>query len=69
MAGSRLEKIDTIYMRATGLLRSGALKCEDCPLWYNIYEGFPPYVEPRFDRPVPNIKLKPILYEEDKIRA
>lgn len=82
MAGSRLERIGTIYsryfrfniisfifLRASGLIRSGALKWEDRPLWYDIYEAFPPKEEPRFDRPVPNIKLKHIFYEEDKIRA
>ncbi|XP_074037765.1 small ribosomal subunit protein mS23 [Leptinotarsa decemlineata] len=69
MAGSRLEKIGTIYTRTTGLLRSGALSWEDRPLWYDIYEAFPPKDEPKFDRVVPNIKLKKIFYEEDKIRA
>ncbi|CAH1160057.1 unnamed protein product [Phaedon cochleariae] len=69
MAGSRLEKIGTIYTRTTGLLRSGALNWQDRPLWYDIYEAFPPKEEPRFDRPIPNMKLKTIFYKEDKIRA
>ncbi|XP_028133793.2 probable 28S ribosomal protein S23, mitochondrial [Diabrotica virgifera virgifera] len=69
MAGSRLEKIGTIYTRTTGLIRSGALRWEDRPIWYDIYEAFPPKEEPRFDKPVPNIKLKTIFYKEDKIRA
>nr|CAD7456342.1 unnamed protein product [Timema tahoe] len=30
----------------TGLLRSGAMKQEDKPLWYHIYESFPPKYEP-----------------------
>lgn len=42
---------------------------EERPLWYDIYETFPPKDEPRFDRPVPNMKLKEIFYEEDNIRA
>ncbi|KAG5892367.1 hypothetical protein JTB14_035981 [Gonioctena quinquepunctata] len=69
MAGSRLEKIGTIYSRTTGLLRSGALSWEDRPLWFDIYETFPPKDEPKFDRPVPNMKLKNIFYKEDKVRA
>nr|CAH7748660.1 unnamed protein product [Callosobruchus chinensis] len=69
MAGSRLERIGTIYTRTTGLIQSGALNWADRPLWYDIYEAFPPKEEPRYDRPAPNMKLKPILYKEDKIRA
>ncbi|RZC34970.1 28S ribosomal protein S23, mitochondrial [Asbolus verrucosus] len=69
MAQSRLEKIGTIYTRATGLIKSGALSWEDRPLWYDLYEAFPPKEEPRFDRPAPNLPLKKIFYEEDNIRA
>lgn len=69
MASSRLEKIGTIYTRTTGLIKSGALRFEDRPLWYDLYEAFPPKEEPRYDRPAPNIKLRQIFYEEDKIRA
>ncbi|KAK5641252.1 hypothetical protein RI129_009799 [Pyrocoelia pectoralis] len=69
MARSRLEKIGTIYSRTKGLIQSGALQWEDRPLWYDLYEAFPPLEEPRFDRPAPNITLKKIFYEEDKIRA
>lgn len=55
--------------RTSGLLRSGALKYEDKPLWYDIYAAFPPHLEPRYDRPAPNVTVKQIFYEEDKIRA
>lgn len=55
--------------RTTGLLRSGAIKLEDKPLWYDIYAAFPPPLEPRYDRPAPNINVKQIFYEEDVIRA
>lgn len=61
--------ISNVFIRTTGLLRSGALKWEDRPLWYDIYEAFPPKDEPRFDRPAPNMSLRKIFYEEDKIRA
>ncbi|KAK9875250.1 hypothetical protein WA026_007642 [Henosepilachna vigintioctopunctata] len=69
MAGSRLEKIGTIYSRASGLMQSGASRWEDRPLWYDLYEAFPPKEEPRYDRPAPNLKLRQIFYQEDKIRA
>ncbi|XP_055390083.1 probable 28S ribosomal protein S23, mitochondrial [Condylostylus longicornis] len=69
MAQSRLEKIGTIFTRVTGLLKSGAMKPEDKPLWYEVYAAFPPNLEPKFDRPIPNIKLKKIFYEEDVIRS
>ncbi|XP_030754354.1 probable 28S ribosomal protein S23, mitochondrial [Sitophilus oryzae] len=69
MAGSRLEKVGTIYTRVSGLIQSKALNWQDRPLWYDVYEAFPPNEEPRFDRPAPNIQLKKIFYKEDKIRA
>lgn len=91
MAGSRLEKIGTIYTRfvilfwfyyflnfteepyytfsTSGLIQSKALNWEDRPIWYDVYAAFPPKEEPRFDRPAPNIKLRQIFYEDDKIRA
>ncbi|XP_063222081.1 small ribosomal subunit protein mS23 isoform X1 [Bacillus rossius redtenbacheri] len=69
MASSRLEKIGTIFSRVTGLLRSGAMKEVDKPLWYNLYKAFPPTYEPRFDRPAPNIPIRNILYPEDEIRV
>ncbi|XP_068913697.1 small ribosomal subunit protein mS23 [Tenebrio molitor] len=69
MAQSRLERIGTIYTRAQGLIRSGAVNWEDRPLWYDVYEAFPPKENPSYDRPAPIIPLKPIFYKEDKIRA
>ncbi|KAM7351837.1 mitochondrial ribosomal protein S23 [Cochliomyia hominivorax] len=70
MAQSRLEKIGTIFTRVNGLLRSGAMKPEDKPIWYDLYEAFPPKLEPRFDRPAPqNLPIRSIFYEEDVVRA
>ncbi|CAB4064248.1 MRPS23 [Lepeophtheirus salmonis] len=70
MAQSRLEKIGTIYSRTSSLLNSGAVKHK--PIWYDVYEAFPPKYEPRWDRSPPlskdNSKRK-VLYEEDIIRA
>ncbi|XP_055587189.1 28S ribosomal protein S23, mitochondrial-like [Uranotaenia lowii] len=69
MAQSRLEKIGTIVTRTEGLLRAGAMKWDERPLWYDVVKAFPPKEEPRFDRPAPNVKVRPIFYAEDKIRA
>ena len=45
------------------------LKTEDIPIWYKIYEKFPPKLEPKFGRPIPNLSIKKIFYKEDEIRA
>ncbi|XP_022207577.2 probable 28S ribosomal protein S23, mitochondrial [Nilaparvata lugens] len=69
MAGSRLEKIGTIFTRATGLMRSKALQYEDRPLWYDIYKSFPPTLQPKYDRQAPDTPIRNIFYVEDQIRA
>ncbi|KAM8715199.1 hypothetical protein ACLKA7_002273 [Drosophila subpalustris] len=70
MAQSRLEKIGTIFTRIQGLLRGGAMKAEDKPIWYDVYAAFPPKLEPRFDRPAPtNMPIRNIFYAEDVVRA
>ncbi|XP_016989679.1 probable 28S ribosomal protein S23, mitochondrial [Drosophila rhopaloa] len=69
MAQSRLEKIGTIFTRVQGLLRGGAMKTEDKPIWYDVYAAFPPKLEPRFDRPAPEIPVRKIFYAEDVVRA
>jgi len=69
MAQSRLELIGTIYSRVTGLIKSGAIKSEQVPLWYNVYESFPPKYEPRWDRQVEEKPVRKILYQEDFVRA
>ena len=79
MAQTRNFKIGTVYSRVRSLLERKAMKEEAKPLWYDIYEAFPPKYEPRFDRHLTNFgtgsnvaKLPPppkIFYEEDKIRA
>lgn len=50
-------------------MKSGAIKASEKPLWYEVYEAFPPKYEPRFDRPVQEKKIRQILYTEDVIRA
>jgi small subunit ribosomal protein S23 len=53
-----------------GLLKSGAMKYEDRPIFYEIYKAFPPLKEPQFhDKVDPNIKIRPIFYAEDEQRA
>ena len=79
MAQTRLEKIGTIYSRLLGLYKSGAAPYETRPLWFDVYEAFPPKYEPRWDRHQLSYgtggnvaKLGPppkILYKEDVIRA
>lgn len=51
------------------MLRAGALKPENKPIWYEIYQHFPPKFAPRVDRPVPNIEVTPIFYPEDALRS
>ena len=55
--------------RVQGLLRSGALKPEDKPLWYEVYEAFPPKYEPKYGRVSPETPVRQIFYSEDTIRA
>ncbi len=79
MAQTRLEKIGTIYSRMSGLLKSGAMKPEHKPIWFEVYEAFPPKYEPRSDRhQLPygeggNVEAmgppRKIFYKEDLIRA
>ncbi|XP_017483292.1 PREDICTED: probable 28S ribosomal protein S23, mitochondrial [Rhagoletis zephyria] len=69
MAQSRLEKIGTIFTRVDGLIKANAMRFEDRPIWYDLYAAFPPKLEPRFDRPAQDIKIKNIFYAEDVARA
>lgn len=69
MAQSRTERIGTIFWRVTSLIRGGALKEENIPLWYNIYKAFPPKLPPQFNRKLPDNEIQPIFYPEDRIRA
>uniref|UniRef100_A0A034WQZ9 Small ribosomal subunit protein mS23 n=2 Tax=Endopterygota TaxID=33392 RepID=A0A034WQZ9_BACDO len=69
MAQSRLEKIGTIFTRVNGLIKAGAMKYEDRPIWFDLYTAFPPKLEPRFDRPASDTKIKNIFYAEDVTRA
>lgn len=50
-------------------MRGGAMKWEDRPLWFDVYEAFPPKLEPEIDRPPVMKEIKDIMYPEDIIRA
>lgn len=70
MAGSRLHKVGDIFTRTTSLIRSGAKKREDRPLWYDVYEAFPPLQAPTYERSKPTShNIRQIFYPEDVIRA
>lgn len=58
-----------IDFSASGLLKRDVFKSEDKPIWYEIYALHPPFEEPRYDRPAPEIEVREIFYPEDNIRA
>ncbi|KAM5216067.1 small ribosomal subunit protein mS23 isoform 2-T2 [Hipposideros larvatus] len=72
MAGSRLETVGSIFSRTRDLIRAGVLK--EKPLWFDIYEAFPPLREPVFRRArvrygKAKSPVQDIFYHEDLIRA
>ncbi|KAF7408332.1 hypothetical protein HZH66_002869 [Vespula vulgaris] len=69
MAQTRVEKVGTIYTRISSLIRGGSMTDLEKPLWYTIYERFPPKYEPKYDRVTPYVPIRPIYYKEDIIRA
>ena len=70
MTTTRLEKVGTIYSRTKAVLNSGVLRSEYQPIWFKIYEHFPPKYEPRYDRvPSDTSPVPPLVYQEDVIRA
>lgn len=69
MAGNRLQKAGSIFERLNGILKSGAMKEQDKPIWYDVYKAFPPKYEPAFARPPVVTEIKSIFYPEDIIRG
>ncbi|XP_037666245.1 28S ribosomal protein S23, mitochondrial isoform X2 [Choloepus didactylus] len=72
MAGSRLETVGSIFSRTRDLIRGGVLK--EKPLWYDVYNAFPPLREPVFRKPrlrygKAKAPIQDIFYHEDQIRA
>ncbi|KAK0417001.1 hypothetical protein QR680_012788 [Steinernema hermaphroditum] len=68
---TRAERSGSIFFRVTGLIRSGQLKWENRPLWYDVYAAVPPLREPNWDAKWPkhSESVRELLYEEDIIRA
>lgn len=75
MAGSRLEKVGTVYSRVRDLMRAGVIKEPKKPVWFDVYAAFPPQREPVYVKPVRLMRPKAegnvpeIFYKEDQIRA
>lgn len=75
MAGSRLEKVGTVFTRVRDLMRSGVMKPNEKPIWFDVYKAFPPKRDPLFvkphTRPVPKRPdvVPEIFYAEDTVRA
>ena len=55
--------------RTEGLLKAGAMKEAERPMWFDVYKAFPPKIPPRFDRTEPTDPIRTIFYPEDIIRA
>uniref|UniRef100_G3N5G9 Small ribosomal subunit protein mS23 n=1 Tax=Gasterosteus aculeatus TaxID=69293 RepID=G3N5G9_GASAC len=75
MAGSRLEKFGTVFTRVRDLMRSGVIKPLEKPIWYDVYEAFPPKRDPLHVKPHTRPVTKKqetvpeIFYKEDEVRA
>ncbi|XP_064585281.1 small ribosomal subunit protein mS23 [Zonotrichia leucophrys gambelii] len=69
-AGSRTQKIGSIFSRARNLVRIGLLRK---PLWLDVYAAFPPLREPVYRVPRPRYgsgdPIGAVLYREDAVRA
>ncbi|XP_073338921.1 small ribosomal subunit protein mS23 [Pagrus major] len=75
MAGSRLEKFGTVFTRVRNLMHSGVIKLPEKPIWYDVYEAFPPKRVPlhvkTHTRPCTKKRetVPEVFYKEDDIRA
>ncbi|GAA6214272.1 28S ribosomal protein S23, mitochondrial [Lates japonicus] len=75
MAGSRLERFGTVFIRVRDLMRSGVIKPTEKPIWYDVYQTFPPKREPLYVKPHTRLGTKKqdnvpeIFYREDEVRA
>ncbi|KAI5626090.1 28S ribosomal protein S23, mitochondrial [Silurus asotus] len=75
MAGSRVEKVGTVFTRVRDLMRSGVVKESNKPVWFDVYTAFPPKRDPVYVKPVRRVRRKTeenvpeIFYKEDEIRA
>nr|XP_046244827.1 28S ribosomal protein S23, mitochondrial [Scatophagus argus] len=75
MAGSRLERVGSVFTRVRDLMRSGVIKSPEKPIWYDVYRAFPPKRNPLhvklYTRPCSKKQetVPDILYREDEVRA
>ncbi|XP_012283401.1 28S ribosomal protein S23, mitochondrial isoform X1 [Orussus abietinus] len=69
MAQSRLQYIGTIFTRMRSLIHGEVIHENDKPLWFDVYQAFPPKYEPRYDNVITDIPIRRILYKEDTIRS
>ncbi|CAN9511212.1 unnamed protein product [Ophioblennius macclurei] len=75
MAGSRLERLGTVFSRVRDLMQSRVIQPAERPVWYDVYEAFPPKMPPTYVKPCsqrPKTKketVREIFYSEDEIRA
>ncbi|XP_060929390.1 28S ribosomal protein S23, mitochondrial [Limanda limanda] len=75
MAGSRLEKFGTVFTRVRDLMRSGVIQPAEKPIWYDVFQAFPPKRDPLHVKPRTRASSKKqetvpdIFYREDEIRA
>ncbi|KAK3085099.1 hypothetical protein FSP39_024212 [Pinctada imbricata] len=67
--GSRVHATGTVFSRVQGLIRSGVIKPEEKPVWYNVWKAFPPRDPPMARRSAPDSVVPEILYPEDLVRA
>ena len=51
------------------MLLTGVIKRYERPIWYDVYEAFPPTHEPKFGKLAPDIPIREIFYPEDILRA
>ncbi|XP_068512145.1 small ribosomal subunit protein mS23 isoform X1 [Anas acuta] len=71
MAGSRVQKVGSVFSRTRDLMRMGVLRQ---PLWFEVYAACPPRREPRHRQARPRYgrardSVRDILYPEDAVRA
>lgn len=55
--------------RVNGLIKSGAMKVDDRPVWYDVYRSFPPESEPHYAKPAKPVKVLDVFFPEDPFRA
>ena len=67
----RSERTGSAFSRIIGLIRSGNLKWEDRPFWFDAYAAHPPHEDPAWDIKMPKRAepLPQIFYPEDVQRA